>query len=367
MSGGQASVHIDLDAVAGNFRFLRALAPRSRVMAIVKADAYGHGAVRVAQELSRPGQSADAFGVARMSEAMALRDAGVSRPISLLEGVSDREELALAVRCGLQPVVHSDSHIGLLRRRRDLEVWIKVDTGMGRLGFAPEALARVLREFDPRRVLGLMTHLADAGDPASGRTRAQIDCLNRAAGGRYPLSIGASAGVLGHPDARSAWVRPGLMLYGASPMDDLAPLSALRPAMSFAAPVIAVRQVRRGDRVGYGGVWAAPEDGRIAVVAAGYADGYPREISQGAPVLLHGARRPIVGRVSMDMLCVALAPGDAVSPGDRALLWGQGLPVEEICRYANTIPWTLMSGVSGRVQRLYQGGCHGQIDDCFRL
>ena len=353
MNSRQATAFIDLDAVALNLERVRASAPSSKVMAVVKADAYGHGAVPVAKALS----GADAFGVARVSEAMKLREAGIGQPVCLLEGVLDREELNLASVFELQVVVHSDYQLELMERagaRRP--VWLKIDTGMGRLGYSLQAARSAVARLGHQSLQGLMTHLACAGNPQSGKTEIQIKEIRQLSKDlKEPractLSIANSAAILGMPASLADWVRPGLMLYGASPFDDLQPRDDLYPAMTFSAPTIAIQKLKRGDTTGYGGIYTASEDIRVAVVAVGYADGYPREIAQGAPVLIHGQRRKLVGHVSMDMICVRLEDEDIVHPGDRVILWGEGLAVEEIARLSNTVPYTLLTGVSSRVRR----------------
>lgn len=347
---------IDLDAVEQNLQTVRSLAPGRKVMAVIKADAYGHGAIAVAKKLT----AADAFAVGRISEAVKLREAGIGNPICLLEGVLDKEELNLASVYEFQVVVHSDYQLDLLKQQSARrQIWIKVDTGMGRLGLSLDELKKLERSWASQSVLGYMTHLADAGSPDSALMEKQlgrIDTLRRLIGPGKNLNIANSAAILRYPNLDAAWVRPGLMLYGASPMEDLAPISSLYPAMTFTAPVIAVRSVKQGESVGYGGLWIAKEDTEIAVIAAGYADGYPREISAGAPVLLGGDEVPLIGRVSMDMICVRLAKGHHIAPGDRATLWGAGLPIERVAACADTVPYTLMSGVTARVPRFYRGG-----------
>jgi alanine racemase len=359
MSRYQARAHIDLDAVAKNFSLAKQLAPASQVMAIVKANAYGHGAIEVARNLTE----ADVFGVARISEAVKLREAGIAKPICLLEGVMDKEELNLSSIYDFQMVLHSSEQLELLKAQGARRaVWLKIDTGMGRLGISPQEAENYLQHLGAQRLLGLMTHLANASqpdDPATGRQIALIretsSSLTAACPGAGVLSIANSAGVLTRQGSDADWIRPGLMLYGASPMDDLEVREDLHPAMTFRAPVIAVKKIKQGESVGYGGTWTAARDTRVAVVAAGYADGYPREIEPGTPVLVNGERRSIIGRVSMDMLCVELLGHDHVEVADQVILWGSGLPVEEIARSAGTIAYTLLCGVSQRVPREYRG------------
>jgi alanine racemase len=357
----QATAIIDLDAIRYNFDQVKQLAPVSKVMAVVKADAYGHGAIKVAQALD----TADAFAVSRISEAIKLREAGVGQPICLLEGVNDLEELNLASVYELQVVLHNREQLELLATRgARCHLWLKVDTGMGRLGFSVEETPSVLQKLGHQELLGLMTHLANAGDKKSittGRQIARITSLANSLNfsGSDVLSIANSAGVLALHHPLGGWVRPGLMLYGASPFDDLDPIPLLHAAMSFVAPVIAVRAIRKGDSVGYGGIWTADKDSTIAVIAAGYADGYPREIAQSTPVLVNGVRYPLVGRVSMDMICVQLGTDHSVKVGDQAILWGDDLPVEEIADKAGTIPYTLLCGVTERVNRQHRSNSNG--------
>lgn len=356
----QATVTIDLDAVEQNFALVRETTPRAKIMAIIKADAYGHGAIAVAKKL----KDADAFGVSRVSEAVKLREAGVGEPICLLEGVLDKDELNLASVYELQVVVHSQYQLDLMQRhgaRR--QVWLKVDTGMHRLGFPIDAAEKITRDPSARSLLGFMTHLANASDPRSEQLQeqlAQVELLRAMPGVKGRLSLHNSAGILSLPRIEADWVRPGLMLYGASPMDDLTPRSGLHPAMTFTAPVIAVNHLKAGDSVGYGSLWTADSDTDVAVIAAGYADGYPREVSPETPVLIGDEMMTLVGRVSMDMICVRLPKSHHVAPGDRATLWGGALPIEKIAASANTIAYTLMTGVSSRVPRIHRGGLrHG--------
>lgn len=363
MSTAQATVHVDLDAIQQNFSYVRELSPASKIMAVIKADGYGHGAAQVARKL----RDADAFGVARVSEAVKLREAGVHGPICLLEGVLNTEELNLASIYELQVVIHAEEQLEMLGRagaRR--AIWLKIDTGMGRLGLSPDRAEALIAKLGSQQLLGLMTHFACADEPDETMTESQIETIvslsqtlqkfQPAAG---ILNLANSAAILAHPHGHADWVRPGLMLYGGSPMVDGHPNYALQPAMTFSAPVIAIRQVKAGTSVGYGATWTAEKDSRIAVVAAGYADGYPREVDAGASVLVHGQMRDLVGRVSMDMLSVRLEDEDSVEIGDQVVLWGEGLPIEEVARHAGTIPYTLMCGIGGRVRRTWRGEVRG--------
>ena len=338
---------IDLNAINSNLSLVRAKAPTSKVMAVIKADAYGHGAVAVAKQLS----DVDSFGVARVNEAEELREAGIEAPVVILEGFLDADELKASERFWLDVVVHSEHQVELLHRHSfSGGRWVKVTTGMNRLGFALSDLGEVLNKLAGHNIIGIMSHLPSA-DSDSTMTDQQISTFRETAGTfDLPLSIANSAAILDFPNSHLDWVRPGLMLFGASPIDQLN--TDLRAAMTLSAPIIAINKVVSGQSVGYGGTWVARRDCLVAVLAAGYADGYPREIANGS-VVLGGARRNILGRVSMDMICIELDESDDVTVGDQAILWGAGLPIEEVATTAATIPYTLMCGVAKRVRRNY--------------
>jgi len=355
---------IDLDALRHNLGVVRAAAPASRVWAVIKADAYGHGVARAAAALAE----ADGFAVARVDEGLALRRLGVDRPVLVMEGFADADELAAARKAGLQLAVHDRWQVELLAGQRSagpLSLWLKVDTGMGRLGVQPreaDELAERLRRFGDGVVLtGLMTHLANGDDPAHPLTATQC-AMARALAGRLglPLSIGNSAGILAHAEARSDWVRPGIMLYGGSPLldRDAADLG-LRPAMTLTSRLIAVRRLAQGAAVGYGSTFVCPEAMAVGVVAIGYGDGYPRHAPPGTPVLVRGSRAPLIGRVSMDMITIDLRPIPDAAVGDRVTLWGDGLPVEEIAGRVGTINYELLCRLSTRVRQVSSGQAEG--------
>jgi alanine racemase len=350
-----ARVVIDLNAARANLARVRALAPRSQVMAIIKADAYGHGLTRMARALA----DADAFGVACLEEAVTLRRAGATKRIILLEGVFDAEELALVRKLGLETMVHCPEQVAMLEQAPagpPVVVWLKVDTGMHRLGVDPaQALALWKRlnfsasVADPIR---LVTHFANAnarGDASVERQLALFaDSIGALAGERC---IANSAGVIAVPQAHVDWVRPGLMLYGVSPFaDTVAVEEGLKPVMTVRSALIAVKRVHKGESVGYGGTWTCPEDMPIGVVAIGYGDGYPRHCESGTPVLVNGRRAALIGRPSMDMLIVDLRNVPEAQVGDPVVLWGEGLPVEEVARYAGTIPYELLCSVRLRAR-----------------
>jgi alanine racemase len=343
---------IDSAALRHNLGIVRRLAPRSRVLAVVKADAYGHGSIATAKTLS----DADAFGVARIDEALSLRGAGVTHPIVLLEGVTTVEELSAARQHQIELVVHSFEQVQMLEQAapESFDVWLKLDTGMNRLGFRPEEFPEALRRLQVRermRSLRLMTHLAVAEEPHGITTAAQIQIFQSlTASLAFERSIANSAGIIGRPDAHLEWVRPGLMLYGMSPIGERSSAElGLRPAMTLSAPIIAIRAVRKGEAVGYGGLWKAERDSRIGIVAIGYGDGYPRTMRNGAPVLVQDREATIAGRVSMDMIAIDVTHLPNVTIGSEVVLWGAGLPAERVATFADTLAYELVCRVKKRV------------------
>jgi alanine racemase len=345
---------INLDALRHNLGRARAAAPGSRVMAVIKANGYGHGLLRVAAAL----RDADALAVARVGEGVQLRDAGSHMRVVVLEGCFDEHELAEAAGRNLDLVFHQPEQVRLLQLARAPHAprcWLKVDTGMHRLGFdldtAADAYAALVQAARGERRPGLMTHLANADDLADPYTREQLASFRPLAKRLgATVSISNSAGVLGWPEAHGDWVRPGLMLYGASPfIGGRGAKHGLRPVMTLRSRLIAINQYRAGDRIGYGGSYRCPEAMPVGVVAVGYGDGYPRHARSGTPVLVAGCRAPLVGRVSMDMISVDLRGVPGARVGDPAVLWGEGLPIEEIAEWADTIPYQLTCGITPRV------------------
>jgi alanine racemase len=337
-----------------NLSRVREIAPGSRVLAVLKANAYGHGMQAVASALA----AADGFAVARLGEAITLRSLGHSHRIVLLEGVQGADQLDEAAGNDLELVVHHPEQIGMLAAWRGghlFRVWLKIDTGMGRLGFRPGDLPAALERLAECKAVvkpfGLMTHLAEAELRDNDRTRAQLECFERVTAGLPgERSIANSAGMTGWPATRTEWVRPGLMLYGISPFAGATGIDlGLQPAMTLESRVIAVRELTVGDRVGYGGAWTAKRATRIAVVAAGYGDGYMRNTASGTPVLVNALQAPLAGRVSMDMLTVDVTELPQVAIGDPVVLWGNGVPVETVAAAAGSIPYELVCRVGERV------------------
>jgi alanine racemase len=350
---------VDRNALRHNLAQLRRCAPASRVMAVVKANAYGHGIVPVAKALI----SADAFGVARLGEALALREAGLGNPIVLLEGVLSIEELDAAAAHGLELVVHSFEQLDMLdawRPKRRLHVWFKLDTGMNRLGFRLEqfgaAWARLTQSQAVAARPRLMTHLASADETTTAYTAAQIRRFRELADDiGLERSVANSAGLLAWPEAHLEWVRPGLALYGISPFDNRwASDLGLQPAMTLSTRLIAIRDVKAGESVGYGGAWRAEHDTRVAIAAMGYGDGYPRHAVNGTPVRLRDQLVPLIGRVSMDMIAVDVSTIADAAVGDPVVLWGEGLPAEDVANYASTIPYELVCAINQRVAIEYR-------------
>lgn len=355
-----AFVHLDLEAVRHNLTQVKRYAPNNKIMAVIKANAYGHGITRVARALDQ----ADGFAVARVDEGVRLRKAGFSQPITVLQGFVCADELLLMLQHGLDAVIHTPQQIEILRQQNHepsaLSVWLKMDTGMNRLGFKGNDFNAAYQQLTTcaivKQPINLITHFANADDLLDDKTRRQIDLFNDAVQG-YPgqRSIANSAGIIGWPNVISDWVRPGLMLYGCSPFaGKIGADFGLKPAMSLHSRLIAVKNVAAGETVGYSGTWQCPYDTRLGVISIGYGDGYHRHTRPGAPVLVNGNRVPLIGRVSMDMITVDLNGQANAQPGDPVTLWGDGLPVEEIAHHADTIPYTLLCGITQRVQIVEQ-------------
>lgn len=354
-----ATLLLSREALLHNVARVRALAPQSRVLAMVKAEAYGHGATTTAAFLA---PHVDALGVAFLEEALALRDAGIDTPIVLMEGVFNDYELATARAKNMHVMVHQHAQVDMLARHPQglpLTAWLKVDSGMHRLGFRPDEVPDVYHRLEAMPAVArivVCSHFAAADDPASPQTEQQFRVMQQLAAAlpALPLSLANSAAVLRLPETHHQWVRPGIMLYGSSPfVEESAKSLDLKPVMTLVSRVIAVRDIRAGEPVGYSATWAPAEDTRIAVVAIGYGDGYPRHAPSGTPVLINGKRYPLVGRVSMDMITVDIGD-DNVQPGDSAVLWGTGLSADEVARHAGTISYELFCRLTSRVSRIWQ-------------
>lgn len=349
----KATIHPS--ALAHNLAVMRRIQPGRRMVAVVKADGYGHGLEHVVRAAAR---EADAFAVSSVEEALALRAVEAHKPVLLLEGFFEEAELPLLERFGLWPVVHSPEQLERLAASRcELTVWLKADTGMNRLGFRASACAEIverIRTSMPHITLrGLVSHLSSADDPDSPLTGWQYKEFGHLAVAGAEYSVSNSAGIFTAPTLPDEWLRCGIALYGASPLAGRSAAElGLRPAMTLESELISVRPCLRGDTIGYAATWECPEDMPVGVVAAGYGDGYPRHAPAGTRVLVGGTSVPVIGRICMDMFMVDLRALPGARAGDRVVLWGEGLPVEEIAAGSGTIPNDLLSGLTSRVPRL---------------
>ena len=356
-----AKATIDLAAIRYNFSLVKQCAPDARIMAVIKADAYGHGIVQVAKALAH----ADGFAVARLEEALLLRQADISQRILWLGGFLDGSKPALCAEHHIDVVIHSRHAADALLAAalpQAINVWLEHDSGMHRLGLSDSEFAAVDRLLDTSGNVGekyYMTHFSGADEGDRGNTERQLAAFQRVvAASDAPLSLANSAALMQYADTCTDWVRPGIMLYGANPLSAEArqrqqrPLP-LRPAMTLTAKVIAVRHINKGETVGYNSRWQATRDSVIATLGIGYGDGYPRHAGNGTPVLINGQRAALAGTVSMDLITVDITDCDAVAIGDEAVLWGKGLSVDEIADYADTISYQLLTAVSKRVPRFY--------------
>ena len=343
---------IDREALLHNYLLAKARCPGSRAWAVVKANAYGHGLLNAADALA---DVADGFALLDPAEAVTLRQAGIRQPILLLEGFFDAEDLELVAEHRLSIVVHRLEQLQLLRQvglPLRVPVYVKLNTGMNRLGFRPDALAALRDELAKNRAVGdvtLMTHFAEA-DGGRGIDW-QLQTFAAMAGEwRGPVSLANSAAILRHPKAARDWTRPGIMLYGGSPFaDESADALGLRPVMTLGSEIIGTQTIAAGERVGYGGTFTAEREMRVGVVACGYADGYPRHAPTGTPVLVGGRRTRTVGRVSMDMLAVDLTDLREAGVGTPVTLWGEGLAADEVAAAAGTISYELFCALAKRV------------------
>jgi alanine racemase len=359
---------IDLDALRHNLSRVRELAPGCPVVVAIKANAYGHGLIESAQALA----DADVYGVARVEEGLQLRRAGISKKIMVLEGFASQAELMLCQGRGFELVIHDLSQITQLENycspvrshhmsqdTSPFAVWIKIDTGMHRIGIPPEesreAIAK-LRQLANVKLVGILTHMANADDRSSEYTQLQLQKFEPCIDADLQVSIANSACLLNWPQSRVGWVRPGIMLYGASPFSDTtAADEELQAVMTLRTHLIAVHELKKGDAVGYGGAWRCPDDMRIGVAAIGYGDGYPRHAPNGTPLLVDGKRAALAGRVSMDMITIDLRDISQARIGSSVVLWGEGLPVEEVATAAGTISYELFCRLTTRVKFRYEG------------
>ncbi|GGY07993.1 alanine racemase [Paludibacterium paludis] len=348
---------IDLTAIRHNLLVSKNKAPNAKAYAVIKADAYGHGALQVARALE---DNADGFALLRLEDALALKEAGIRRPLVLLEGAFDYEELAAMAEHGIAGAFHSPYQLDWLDRLpAGLRVkgWLKINSGMNRLGFRPEVLLDILNRLKAHpalRLSAIMTHFATADDPR-GIGRQWPAFAKAAADSGLPVCAANSAALFRYPETHGTFVRPGVCLYGCSPFEGQTGSElGLKPAMTLSADIIAVQNLDSGESVGYGCGFTADKPTRLGVVACGYADGYPRVAPNGTPVTVDGAPSSLVGRVSMDMLTVDLSHLPQAGIGSRVELWGPHVPLETVARHAGTISYELMCAVAPRVPRAWQ-------------
>jgi len=342
---------INLSALQANLARAREKAPGAQVLAVVKANAYGHGLKRVLPAL----EEADGLALVELDSAVALREARYSRRILLIEGFFEERELAEIAQRRLGVVVYDAEQVRMLETAalpRPLEVFVKINTGMNRLGFTPDVVVEVCRRLSSApgvAALRLMTHLARA-DEDDGVEEALRAFEAACRGLPYPRSIANSAGVMRYAEVGGDIVRPGIMLYGASPFPyDTAAMLGLRPVMTLRSRIIAVQDLEPNDSVGYGGTYTATRAHRIGVVACGYADGYPRHAPNGTPILVCGRKVRLAGRVSMDLLTVDLSDVPEARVGSPVVLWGEGMPVDDVASAASTVGYELLCALAARV------------------
>jgi len=350
---------IDTSALRQNYRLACRLASPARAMAVIKADGYGHGIREVAQALA---EDAPKFAVACIEEALAIREAGLDHPVVLLQGMHSADDVATCVHQGFEAVIHSDHQLAWLEQAPATpRLWLKVNSGMNRLGFSPALLADVMARLGTidaaQQVIGFVTHFACADDITSGFTDEQTRVFAESVVDWPGLekSAGNSAAHFLPGQPLFDWSRPGIMLYGASPMlGQTGPELGLAPVMSLEAQLTSVRTLRPGESVGYGCSWTSQQETRMGIVAIGYGDGYPRHAGTDTPAWVAGSRIRLIGRVSMDMLAVDLTNAPNARSGDAVELWGRHVSVDEVAQHAGTIGYELLTGITARVPRLYE-------------
>ena len=368
-----AQILVDLTAIKANCKLAQSLAPHSNTVAVVKADAYGHGAVEVAKAIE---SQVEMLTVSCLEEAIALREGGINKPILLLEGCFSEKEIELAAQHKLELVVHKQQQVDDLQVSRvahAFKIWLKIDSGMHRLGIATSEVEKNYQQLNTMNCVDsivLCTHLASADQVNSDFTLKQLSCFQQAIAStlathrrsntkEIELSIANSAGILAWPQSHTQWNRPGIMLYGLSPFaEPHLQAQRLQPSMTFRSQVIALREIEVGECVGYGHTWKAERRSTIATVAVGYGDGYPRTARSGTPLLINGHRAPLVGRVSMDLISVDVTDLPMTDLGSEVVMWGkaesgQQLCANEVASYAGTIGYELVTRMPTRVNRHY--------------
>lgn len=353
-------IEINLAAIRANLKAAKEMAPRSRAVACVKANAYGHGAVQVAGALEG---SADLLGLACLDEALELREAGIHSPILLLEGCFDSSEWLTANQAGFAAVIHCQQQLQnflSLQLPKPMQIWLKLDSGMHRLGFAPEdylAAYQQLKESPQCSALTLMSHFACSEELKNPFTSRQLKTFEGTTQGLdAPRSLANSAAILTREDTHFDWIRPGFMLYGNSPMSGECPADrGLSHAMGLYSQVISIRNIASGEGVGYNHAWRAQRPSTIAVVAIGYGDGYPRNAKNGSPVLVDGKPACSVGHIAMDMMLIDITQLKNIEVGARVELWGPNLPASRVAEHSGMSGYELLTRLTARLPRRYTG------------
>ena len=350
-----ATAVLSTENLLHNLSVIKQNASNAKVIAMIKANAYGHGLRSTGIRLEKHVYS---LGVSSIDEALALRKAGVKSPITLVEGVFEPDELLIASCQNFHVVFHEVRQVKWLLQSRlpvPLKIWLKVDTGMGRLGFYPEDLGEIYQALSGSdnvvKDISILSHLACADDPEHALNEQQIYLFDKVAQD-FPgfKSLANSAGIFGLPTTHYDVVRPGIALYGVSPFAHLSAADlGLKPVMTLQTRLISVRNLRKGSSIGYGGRFICPCDMPVGVIAMGYGDGYPRTARDGTPILVNNTHCQIVGRVSMDMITIDLRACPDAKAGDPVVLWGENLPVEEVSAFTSHIPYDLLCGVQSRV------------------
>lgn len=345
---------IDFAALQHNFSVVRASVPKARTWCVVKANAYGHGLERSARAFA----DSDGLALIEIENAVELREQGWNKPIVLLEGFFDPQDIQTIVAHGFELTVHCVEQLDMLERAKldaPLDIHLKMNTGMNRLGFKSQAWRSAydrLRAIPAVRSIKFMTHFANA-EVASGAYLPLVDQVQRfqreTSGLPGAMNLSNSAAILLHPELATDWVRPGIMLYGGTPGGKTAEEFGLMPAMTLKSEIISIQHIEKGDAIGYGSIFVADQPMKIGVVACGYADGYPRRAPEGTPILVDGIRTRLVGRVSMDMITVDLTPVPNAHVGSAVTVWGEGLPIEEVANASGTVGYELMCALSLRV------------------
>lgn len=347
---------INLPALVNNYNIIAQLAPHSETIAVIKANAYGHGAIEIAKCLSK---HVSVLAVALIDEAIELRDAGITLPILIMEGPLSRDDFSIALQQNFWLMLHTEQQIDWLTSLYPDytgQLWLKIDTGMNRLGIKADDVEEIITKLSTKHLQGLVlcTHFSSSDEVNNPKTKSQIQSFERI-NQRYGFkkSLANSAGILYWPESHGDYNRLGLALYGSSPLPIEHLPVKLTPVMTLQSTIIGLRKLAIGETVGYGEKWQAKRPSTIATIAIGYADGYPRNAKNGTPVFIKGQIAPLAGRVSMDMITVDVTDISDIELGEKVELWGNNLAIETIAEYLDTVNYELLTRVSSRVTRIY--------------